>query len=85
MSKNFTAILAISLVAGSIAATSADAQTRRHTLNPAAAAARAQVPPRAPAATEAAPQSPAVYEWGKYQGQDPDANVRLMLRRDWHN
>ena len=85
MLNKSTAILAIALVAGSIATTSADAQTRRHQLTPAAAAARAQVPPRAPATSQAAPESPAVYEWGKYQGQDPDANVRLMLRRDWHN
>jgi hypothetical protein len=26
-----------------------------------------------------------VYEWGEYQGQDPDPNVRLLLRRDFHN
>lgn len=26
-----------------------------------------------------------VYQWGKYQGQDPDPNVRLQLRRDVHN
>lgn len=26
-----------------------------------------------------------VYEWGEYQGQDPDRNVRLLLRRDFHN
>ena len=26
-----------------------------------------------------------VYEWGRYQGQDPDSNVRLQLRRDVHN
>jgi hypothetical protein len=30
-------------------------------------------------------RSEQVFEWGKYQGQDPDANIRLMLRRDFHN
>lgn len=83
MSNKSTAIVAIALVAGSLAASSADAQTNRHRLSPAAAAARAQSHSQAPA--EGTPQSPAVYEWGKYQGQDPDANVRLMLRKDVHN
>lgn len=48
------------------------------------AAARAQAHPQAVPA-EGTPQSPAVYGWGKYQGQDPDENIRLMLRRDYHN
>lgn len=82
MLSKSTAILAIALVGGSLAISTADAQTHRHRLSPAAAAARAQVPPRA---AEGTPQSPAVYEWGKYQGQDPDPNVRLMLRKDVHN
>ena len=84
MKRKVTAILAIALLAGTLAAPSADAQTNRHRVNAPAAAARAQVPPRAPI-TQAAPESTAVYEWGKYQGQDPDPNVRLMLRRDVHN
>jgi Ni/Co efflux regulator RcnB len=84
MKRLITSALAIALIAGPLAATSADAQTSRHQLKKSAAAARAQVPPRAPFA-QAAPESNAVYEWGKYQGQDPDPNVRLMLRRDVHN
>lgn len=82
MKTKVPAIVALALFAGSLAVTAADAQTNRHRVNPAAAASRAQVPPRA---TEGTPQSPAVYEWGKYQGQDPDANVRLQLKRDFHN
>lgn len=84
MTRKVTAILALALFAGTLAASTADAQTNRHRVGPAAAAARAQVPPRAPA-VQREPESPAVYEWGKYQGQDPDINVRLMLRRDVHN
>jgi hypothetical protein len=84
MQRKITAIVAAALVGGSLAASAAEAQTRRHHVKPSAAAARAQVPPRAPV-TQRAPESPAVYEWGKYQGQDPDINVRLMLRRDVHN
>ncbi len=84
MKRQITATLAIALFAGTVAATAADAQTNRHRVSPSAAAARAQVPPHAPV-THAAPGSTAVYEWGKYQGQDPDPNVRLMLRRDVHN
>jgi hypothetical protein len=82
MKTKVPAILALALFAGSLAVSAADAQTNRHRVNPAAAASRAQVPPRA---VERAPESPAVYEWGKYQGQDPDPNVRLMLRKDVHN
>jgi Ni/Co efflux regulator RcnB len=84
MKRLITSALAFAMIAGPLAATSADAQTSRHHLKKPAAAARAQVPPRAPV-SQAAPESTAVYEWGKYQGQDPDANVRLMLRRDVHN
>ena len=82
MKRFLTSVLAIALIAGPLAATSADAQTGRHNLKKPAAAARAQVSPRAPVAQA---ESTAVYEWGKYQGQDPDPNVRLMLRRDVHN
>lgn len=84
MTRFITSALAVALIAAPLAATSADAQTSRHHLKKSAAAARAQVPPRAPV-SQAAPESTAVYEWGKYQGQDPDPNVRLMLRRDVHN
>jgi len=83
MLNKYPAIVAIAFVAGSLAVSNADAQTNRHRLSPAAAAARAQAHPQA--AHEGAPQSPAVYSWGKYQGQDPDVNVRLMLQKDWHN
>lgn len=83
MLNKSTALAAIALVAGSLAVSSAEAQTSHHRVSPAAAAARAQVPPRVH--TEPAPQSPEVYGWGRYQGQDPDENVRLMLRKDWHN
>ncbi len=83
MLNKSTAIAAIALVAGSLAVSSAEAQTGRHRVSQAAAAARAQVPPQAH--TRQAPQSQEVYEWGKYQGQDPDENVRLQLRRDFHN
>ncbi len=83
MLNKSTAILAIALVAGSAAISSADAQTR-HRVSPAAAAARAQAHPQA-APAEGTAQAPAVYGWGKYQGQDPDENVRLMMRRDYHN
>jgi hypothetical protein len=84
MKRLITSALALGLIAGPLAVTSADAQTSRYYLKKPAAAARAQVPPRA-FVGQAAPESTAVYEWGKYQGQDPDANVRLMLRRDVHN
>jgi hypothetical protein len=83
MLNKSSAIVAIALFAGSLAVSSADAQTNRHRLSPAAAAARAQAHPLA--AHDGALQSPAVYGWGKYQGQDPDANVRLMLQKDYHN
>jgi hypothetical protein len=83
MKRQLSAAFAIALLAGTFAASAADAQTSRHRVSPSAAAARAQVPPRAPVSQ--APESPSVYEWGKYQGQDPDPNVRLMLRRDVHN
>jgi hypothetical protein len=39
-------------------------------------------PGRAPQANGCAP---AVYEGGRYVGQDPDPNVRLQLRRDSDN
>ncbi len=84
MKRLYTSVLAVALIASPFVAASADAQTSRYHLKKPAAAARAQVPPRAPV-TQAAPGSTAVYEWGKYQGQDPDPNVRLMLRRDVHN
>jgi Ni/Co efflux regulator RcnB len=84
MKRQVSAVLAVALLAGTVAASTAEAQTNRHRIGPSAAAARAQVPQRVPAA-QAAPESPAVYEWGKYQGQDPDPNVRLMLRKDVHN
>ncbi len=84
MKSRLPAILALALFAGSLAASAADAQTSRQRVSPAAAAARAQVPPQN-GGTERSPESPAVYEWGKYQGQDPDPNVRLQLRRDFHN
>lgn len=85
MNRKVTALLAVALFASTLAASSADAQSSsRHRVKAHAAAARAQVPPRAPA-IQATPESTAVYEWGKYQGQDPDPNVRLMLRRDVHN
>jgi len=35
-----------------------------------------------PALAQSAPFSDAVIVGGKYVGQDPDANVRLQLRRD---
>jgi len=82
MKRKVTAILTVALFAATLAAPSAEAQTNRHRVKAPAAAARAQVLPRAPVT---APESTAVYEWGKYQGQDPDPNVRLMLRRDVHN
>jgi hypothetical protein len=82
MKTKVPAILALAWFAGSLVVSAADAQTNRQRVNPAAAASRAQVPPRA---FERQPESPAVYEWGKYQGQDPDPNVRLQLRRDYHN
>jgi hypothetical protein len=84
MQRKITAIAIAALIAASFAASVAEAQTSRHRVSPSAAAARAQVPPRA-TATDRTPGSPAVYEWGKYQGQDPDPNVRLMLRKDVHN
>lgn len=84
MQRKFMAIVVAALVVGSFAASAAEAPSGRHQVKPSAAVARAQVPPRAPV-TQRAPESPAVYEWGKYQGQDPDPNVRLMLRRDFHN
>ena len=77
-----TAILTIALLAGSLGYAEARADTVQ--ANAEARAARAQVLPRTTAA-ERTPESPTVFEWGKYQGQDPDANVRLMLRRDFHN
>ena len=40
---------------------------------------------QAPAGIPRTSKSIKVYEWGKYQGQDPDPNVRLQLRRDVHN
>ena len=76
------AILTIALLAGSLGYAEARANPAR--ANAKAVAARAQVLPRTTAA-ERTPESPTVDEWGKYQGQDPDANVRLMLRRDYHN
>lgn len=36
-------------------------------------------------APEANGCAPAVYEGGRYVGQDPDPNVRLQLRRDSDN
>lgn len=38
-----------------------------------------------PAGIRRTPKSIKVHEWGRYQGQDPDPNVRLQLRRDVHN
>jgi hypothetical protein len=83
MKRQITAAIAIALFAGTVAASTADAQTNRHRVGPSAAAARAQAPHAS--ATQRAPETSAVYEWGKYQGQDPDPNVRLMLRKDVHN
>ena len=40
---------------------------------------------QAPAGSPRTSKSIKVYEWGKYQGQDPDPNVRLQLHRDVHN
>ncbi|HWV54144.1 hypothetical protein [Pseudorhodoplanes sp.] len=84
MKRQIVSALAIALSAATLAVSAAEAQTSRHRVAPSAAAAHAQVPPHAPV-TQATPQSNEVYEWGKYQGQDPDPNVRLMLRRDFHN
>ena len=75
-------VVATVFMAGSTAAAYSKTRVTGHErprVSHSAAAARAQ------AASHHAPQSPAVYEWGKYQGQDPDINVRLMLRRDYHN
>jgi hypothetical protein len=83
MKRQIATALALGLFAVTLAASVADAQTGRHRVGPSAAAARAQAPHAS--ATQRAPESPAVYEWGKYQGQDPDPNVRLMLRKDVHN
>jgi hypothetical protein len=80
MSNRSMVILAAALVAGSAAASAVEAKPYRAKVSKAAAVARAQAPARV-----MQPRSPAVYEWGKYQGQDPDINVRLMLRRDVHN
>jgi hypothetical protein len=85
MSRLSTAILAAVIVAGSTAASYAQTHATRHghhRISGPAAASRAQSAPRY---TADAPRSTEVYEWGKYQGQDPDPNVRLMLRRDYHN
>jgi len=85
MSKLSTAILAAAIVAASTAASYAQTRATRydhHRVSGPAAASRAQAAPRY---TNGAPRSIQVYEWGKYQGQDPDPNVRLMLRRDVHN
>lgn len=84
MSRLSTVILATAIVAGSTAASYAQTRATRydnHRISGAVAASRAQ----APRHTFGAPRSTEVYEWGKYQGQDPDPNVRLMLRRDVHN
>ena len=40
---------------------------------------------QAPASIRRTTKSVKVYEGGRYQGQDPDPNVRLQLRRDIHN
>jgi hypothetical protein len=80
-----TAILAAVIVAGSTAASYAETRATRHDhyrVSGPAAKSRAQAVPRY---TNGAARSTEVYEWGKYQGQDPDPNVRLMLRRDFHN
>ena len=85
MSRLSTAILAAVIVAGSTAASYAEACAARHDhhrVSGSAAKSRAQAAPRY---TNGAARSTEVYEWGKYQGQDPDINVRLMLRRDVHN
>lgn len=81
--KKVTAIATIALFAASLAASAAEAQTSRQRISPAAAAARAQAVPSA--RINGQPQSERVFEWGKDQGQDPDVNVRLMLRKDVHN
>ena len=85
MLKLSTAILAAVIVAGSTAASYAETRATRHDhyrVSGPAAKSRAQAVPRY---TSGAARSNEVYEWGKYQGQDPDINVRLMLRRDVHN
>lgn len=84
MSKAVTAVLAAAIVAGLTATSYAQTRAARydHRIGASAAASRAQAAPRF---TNGAARSTKVYEWGKYQGQDPDPNVRLMLRRDVHN
>lgn len=85
MSRLSTAILAAAIVAGTTAASYAQTRAYRHDhhrISGPAAKSRAQAAPRY---TNGAARSTEVYEWGKYQGQDPDPNVRLMLRRDVHN
>lgn len=84
MSKLSTAILAAVIVAGSTVASYAQTHAPRHghRIAGSAATSRAQATPRY---TNGAARSTEVYEWGKYQGQDPDINVRLMMRRDVHN
>lgn len=84
MSRLSTVILAAAVVAGSTVASYAQTRATRYDnrISGPAAASRAQAAPRY---TNGAARSTEVYEWGKYQGQDPDPNVRLMLRRDVHN
>ena len=85
MSKLPTMIIAVALVAGSTAASYAQSRVTRHDharVGNVAATSRAQAAPRY---TAGGLRSTQVYEWGRYQGQDPDPNVRLMLRRDVHN
>lgn len=84
MTKVSAAILAVAMIAGSTGASYAQTHTRhdQHRISSPAAASRAQATARH---TNGAARSTEVYEWGKYQGQDPDPNVRLMLRRDVHN
>ena len=85
MSRLSTAMLAAAIVAGTTVSSYAQTHAVRydnHRISGHAAKSRAQAAPRY---TNGAARSTEVYEWGKYQGQDPDINVRLMLRRDVHN
>jgi hypothetical protein len=93
MNTRALALAALSLATVSLIAAPAEARTRHHH---AYKATKARACVDAPAQFtwggafwKGKPQpngcAPAVIEYGQYVGQDPDANVRLQLRRDPDN